>query len=807
MRLLSLQLQNFRQHREAHIEFPEGVTAILGPNGSGKTTILEAISWALYGPVAIRGTKDTIRCRSSSGGAEVMAEVAFGFGGHTYTVVRTLDKAALRTDGMVSSEGISEVTETIKRLLNMDYQAFFNSFFTQQKQLSFMANMDGRQRATAITRMLGYERVTKARDTANADKLGYTREIQGLETGLGDLEEIRRAKQAVQARLEQANSAAKSAETAVEEKKRNVESLQPKMAESEAKFKKFEELSRALETSQQELRHIQERIAALESELSQLSDEEARLKKLQPVIAEFEKLQEEYNMLAELQKSEAKKQQLTGELKALEADERALIAKVAGAAKARMERDTDAKKLAEAEKKLNRLDEEIRKSREQRLANRQQAEAELRECKKRESEIAERRSAIKRAGIDGKCPTCERQLGEELPVVLANFDAQLNEVLQRIQELIKLSDKLRTEDETENARLSEERSVLANEVESLREIKNEKDAMVRQLETSQQELGDKQRLTTERREELEKLPTGFDQKRFDEVIQRGKELRKQRDLAKELEGTVRRRPNVEGELASRRQRAHDLERNILGVQESLREMAFDPVAYEQLRAEFEGARKLLSEAELELERRRSDVRAEMVVLDAAKRQKEAYESKKAQLDELRGKRLYSQTVAEALDSFRNFLNQRTRPDLESKAGQLLTDLTDGRYTTLEIDDNYQATVMDDGDRKPIISGGEDDVVNLSLRLAISEMIAERAGQPLSLLVLDEIFGSLDENRRDNVVSLLQNLKNRFQQIILITHVEAIHDMVDNCIWVEYDEREKISRVVEKNLELAEVTEF
>ena len=44
-------------------------------------------------------------------------------------------------------------------------------------------------------------------------------------------------------------------------------------------------------------------------------------------------------------------------------------------------------------------------------------------------------------------------------------------------------------------------------------------------------------------------------------------------------------------------------------------------------------------------------------------------------------------------------------------------------------------------------GGEEDIANLALRLAISQMIAERAGQPLSLLVLDEIFGSLDEDRR------------------------------------------------------------
>ena len=48
----------------------------------------------------------------------------------------------------------------------------------------------------------------------------------------------------------------------------------------------------------------------------------------------------------------------------------------------------------------------------------------------------------------------------------------------------------------------------------------------------------------------------------------------------------------------------------------------------------------------------------------------------------------------------------------------------------------------------MISGGEEDVANMVLRLAISQMIADRAGQPLSILILDEVFGSLDIERRD-----------------------------------------------------------
>ena len=47
MRLNSLSLCNFRQHADTRIAFDSGLTGIIGPNGSGKTTILEGIAWAV----------------------------------------------------------------------------------------------------------------------------------------------------------------------------------------------------------------------------------------------------------------------------------------------------------------------------------------------------------------------------------------------------------------------------------------------------------------------------------------------------------------------------------------------------------------------------------------------------------------------------------------------------------------------------------------------------------------------------------------------------------------------------------------
>ena len=78
------------------------------------------------------------------------------------------------------------------------------------------------------------------------------------------------------------------------------------------------------------------------------------------------------------------------------------------------------------------------------------------------------------------------------------------------------------------------------------------------------------------------------------------------------------------------------------------------------------------------------------------------------------------------------------------------------------------------------------MANLALRLAISQMIAERAGQPLSLLILDEIFGSLDEDRRAAVVDLLRSLADRFPQVILITHIDSVREGFDRVIRVGFD---------------------
>ena len=69
----------------------------------------------------------------------------------------------------------------------------------------------------------------------------------------------------------------------------------------------------------------------------------------------------------------------------------------------------------------------------------------------------------------------------------------------------------------------------------------------------------------------------------------------------------------------------------------------------------------------------------------------------------------------------------------------------------------------------------------------------------SLLVLDEIFGSLDEERRSSVLELLRSLADKFPQVVLITHIESVREGFDRVIRVDVDETLGVSRVSEEEL--------
>ncbi|HXF96626.1 MAG TPA: SbcC/MukB-like Walker B domain-containing protein, partial [Gemmatimonadales bacterium] len=249
--------------------------------------------------------------------------------------------------------------------------------------------------------------------------------------------------------------------------------------------------------------------------------------------------------------------------------------------------------------------------------------------------------------------------------------------------------------------------------------------------------------------------------------------------AARAEPLVRDAEVAERTLSIREERVRDLHAAIAAEGFSEREFAAARERHDRALGALRAAELAVVEARGEL------LRAEEALQQAEARERERA-AREREIAELRLRQRLHHELDRAFSDLRAELNAAMRPDIAELASAFLADLTEGRYDEVDLDEDYNVTVLDDGVPKPVVSGGEEDLANLVLRLAISQLIAERAGQPLSLLVLDEIFGALDEERRHNVLRLLRRLGDRFPQVILITHIEQVREGLDRVIRVEYD---------------------
>jgi exonuclease SbcC len=209
VRINSLHLVNFRQHASSRITFESGLTGIIGANGSGKTTVLEAIGWALYGNPAARGKRESIRFARAGARASVRVELDFSLGGHRYRVARGLTSAELYLDGADQpiANSTTGVTDLLQRRLGMTRAEFFNTYFTGQKELNVMAAMKPVERAQFVSRVLGYERLRTAQGLARERRNLLRAEVLGLQQAMPDAAGVARAAADAETRLAAAAAA------------------------------------------------------------------------------------------------------------------------------------------------------------------------------------------------------------------------------------------------------------------------------------------------------------------------------------------------------------------------------------------------------------------------------------------------------------------------------------------------------------------------------------------------------------------------------------------------------------------------
>ncbi|MGQ9924063.1 MAG: AAA family ATPase, partial [Armatimonadota bacterium] len=415
MRLISLRLLNFRQYRQAEIRFQDGITAIVGRNGAGKTTLLEAIAWTLYGQKAIqrmdRGKAETIKSRGAGARDHTECELAFELGGQRLTVVRRMNDAALLVEGRPQDTGTENVTRSVTRLLGMDPQAFFTSFFTGQKDLAFLRDVSSRKREEYVGRLLGYERLTRARELANQEKLAVGREMDALSRGAGDLEEAKQRRKEAEERLQAALEEQKSAKELVERAHEAAQQVEPEKKQSEEAERRHRELQKEVDILNSRLQTARERTERLREELGKAASAWSELEKLRPLVEEYEQLRARNEELNELEKADAERRSLEREAQSLRADIEEVRAKLADLS-ARSGRLTALReRIASLRQDIETLQSALEHQREERLRQAAELRAARDSARQRAAELEEHLEQLLKAGPDGVCPTCERPLG------------------------------------------------------------------------------------------------------------------------------------------------------------------------------------------------------------------------------------------------------------------------------------------------------------------------------------------------------------------------------------------------------------
>jgi DNA repair protein SbcC/Rad50 len=263
----------------------------------------------------------------------------------------------------------------------------------------------------------------------------------------------------------------------------------------------------------------------------------------------------------------------------------------------------------------------------------------------------------------------------------------------------------------------------------------------------------------------------------------------------ELERRLATRPEVERTLQAARELGGEAEAAAEKLRREVSALEFDESAYEasvervtaaeENLSKLQYARESLGHEWRDAEHRIQVARTELKRLDDDRKLANEKAAAASRMDEMDG--LFTE--------FFRSLTARARPMLEVEASDLVRELTDGRYERMEFDDNFRVKLLDRFDDSYAIerfSGGESDVASLSARVALSRIVASRGGNTLGFLILDEVFGSLDAGRRNNVLLALERLKRSFGQIFIISHVAEVQEsaLVDEVWMLEEDEEGK-----------------
>jgi len=861
---LRLSLSGFLSYRDrAELDFTGfELACISGANGAGKSSLLDAITWALFGQARKR---DDSLINAQSSAAEVA--LIFAYEGNIYRVQRTLPRgkttqlelqifqADLPGDTPASDaerllrwpapgnwkpltgSTLRETQERIESTLRMNYETFANaSFFLQGKADQFTQQRPG-DRKRILGSILGLEIWESYRQSAAEKRKVVEAEITSLD---GRLEEIntelgeeasRKARlKELRSELDRLSASRASQEAVLEQVRRNA-------AQLEEQRKLVQALEKQLESYNRRISDNQARLSARQQEQAQFHDTLAHAGEIEAAYQAWQQARHDVEYWDEIairfRDGEKRRQAPLDEINAararLEQERKGLLEQEASINTQLLEAEAIqiALEVAQAEMKKaaeeRSLAETLKSERETAIQKQAEARAENPRLKAQMDELKERIDKI--TDIEGAlCPLCGQPLSpddrERLIQELAVQGREMGDRYRTNQNLLREAEQLTSsltlqikDLSSADARLMEHSQLVTHHttlLEQIGQLENtwQRDGVPRLAEIS--DLLDQGSYAAQAQARLAEIDAELKVIGYDAAAH---------DFARRAEAVGRSADGALRSLEKARAALAPLEREIAEMESQLtqlqNEAASHQEATEQARRALDAAqaeapdgnaieRELLSLKEME-NRLRLEVGAaqqKVDVLGDLKLRRKSWEAQREERAHLVGQ--YKQLErAFGKDGVPALLIEQALPQIEAKANEILDRLSNGnmsvRFITQaaykdrrreDLRETLDIQISDGAGTRDyeMFSGGEAFRVNFAIRLALSEVLAQRAGARLQTLVIDEGFGSQDAQGRQRLVEAINLVRQDFAKILVITHIDELKDFFPNRIEVEKTER-------------------
>jgi len=572
------------------------------------------------------------------------------------------------------------------------------------------------------------------------------------------------------------------------ELKHRTKELEKTKKDEEKVKKELEEFAKTKERKQKlqsELELIQNSIKAntqtqvkLKNELEKLELKAKELKELADVKKEYEALQSELKNQETLKNIQLKKEGLEKEQIQL----RAQYAKSKADIKALEIECKDFDKLQshikEKEAQLPKLKEELLKAE----TIQKQLHAEFLAEERVVAETKVKITRIKELGRESNCPTCTRQLLDEYDHVLSSLNLIVqttqNKKIEQIKEQLVTTQKQTNELQKQTSELQ---TALHVEQRALSVIQSKQ----KDLQNAQKHFEEVSQKGSQNKDELDKLSKhSYDEALHVKVQKSFKALLSKYEKAQMLEIELKRVKSLEEELSLTCKSEKSLHVEAKIKQKELDKTHYDEPKhkttqnqYEEIQKQKENQYMQISTTKEAIAKVEGEIKTVQNSLDNNETQLKKVQTKKDDLADY-------EKIKTSLAQFKTRLNAKIAPRISQIASQMYATITKGRYQHIEVSNDFDFYIYDEGKRFPIerYSGGEIDLANLVLRIAISKTLSELSGaSSIGFLAFDEVFGSQDETRRMEILEAFHTIKEQYRQIFLISHEMEIREMFERVV--------------------------